>query len=215
MKKLNVVIVLCLILIPTSQVLASVTIVNAKASPSFAGQTFPPLGSYHGDQAYAATMPPWIDVTAYSTIQSITATGLWSHGSVFTGPDGRASVVPVHQEYVDLGIAPVVNSRLNALVGVFLTDAAPVALSAPASLDFTTSFMTSPMLQQEFIIGSSLSNIIVPTGATRLYFGLNDAYEWNNNVGEMAVAVTAVPAPGAILLGSLGAGLVGWLRRRV
>jgi len=81
-----------------------------------------------------------------------------------------------------------------------------VAGSAPAALALGDD-MTHPLLQQTFVIGASLQNIGIPTGATRLFFGLNNGYEWSNNVG--AVDVTVVPAPAAILLGLLGLGVAG------
>jgi hypothetical protein len=221
MKKLIMIVVCGFVLIAVSPVTGGVTTINVsgKACPYFAGQTFPvPTATtgdpfYYGDWFDIGTMPPSIDVSGYSAILSITAVGEWGHPPL-SGPDGYGNYDPTHQEYIDLGISPVLSTPLNALVGVFLTDATPVAFSAPLSLTFGVSDMTSPQLQQLFVIGSNLENITVPVGATRLFFGLNNGYEWTNNVGSVDVTVSPIPAPGAIVLGGIGVGLIGWLRRR-
>lgn len=72
---------------------------------------------------------------------------------------------------------------------MFLTDDPPDPLATPPSLEFGVDDMTTPGLQQEFVIGSKVDSVRVPRGATRLFFGLHDGWEWSNNVGEMTVVV--------------------------
>lgn len=212
MNKLITIIVGALILIAANPAMADMTLnVLGQACPYFAGQTFgsiPPAGEYYFDTDLLdpMTMPPWIDVTGFSGPISITATGEWSHGPTPSGPDGYPGWDPTRAQYINLGISTVTGAPLNALAGVFLGPDVPVAGTAPTPLVYGED-MTSPLLQQTFIIGSNLSGINIPFGATRLFFGLNNGYEWTNNWGS--VDVTVVPVPGAVLLGMLGLSAAG------
>jgi hypothetical protein len=181
----------------------------------FAGQEdlslFVPSGDsdFDADVADAVdTMPVSVDITGFGDMISITAVGIWGHDPGLTSdPDGYNNWDATRAVYTALGISPVLNGRLNMLIGVFLTDDAPSLVDVPDSLVWGTDDMTTPELQQAFVIGSNLSGITVPVGATRLFLGLNNGYEWNNNVGELTVRV--VPVPAAVLLGMLGLGAAG------
>ena len=56
------------------------------------------------------------------------------------------------------------------------------------------------------------------TGGQYVYlysqFGLQNGWQSSDGFEEWGVRTVVIPAPGAILLGSIGVGLVGWLRRR-
>jgi Flp pilus assembly protein TadG len=94
---------------------------------------------------------------------------------------------------------------INAVVGVFLDDQLPTqAGPVPASLDFSTAasrdFQSlSPQLRQPFFIGDgkmddgTTQTFVVPPGATRLYIGTMDGYEWNNNVGKYTTTIHRIP----------------------
>jgi Flp pilus assembly protein TadG len=94
------------------------------------------------------------------------------------------------------------SAPINSLVAVFLDNSTPGSRSTPPDLDFSTdserNFTTlSPMLNQMFFVGDGrndsgqVQNFIVPSGATRLFIGTWDAYEWNNNIGSFNVTVHA------------------------
>ena len=183
--------------------------VPGTACPFFAGQdldelndlyppdpTIPPEpaddhADLHNDTALTAgTMPPHIGVCSGSTL-SITATGIWGHPGE-SGPDGLDWYGDTHDEYVDLGGISRVIAPINTLIAVFLTDDPPDPGATPTSLTLGTDDMTTPQLQQAFAIGSSLEELTVPDGATRLFFGHQDGYEWNNNYGSLEVIVATV-----------------------
>ena len=214
---------------------ALVVTVPGKSTVYFAGQTAGdmPLSAsgydyksnvFHGDGNDSSTLPPSIDVTGFGgTIPGIVASGQWGFGASYQeGPAGGAftqfgtnGVGTSHAEYDDLGIS-LLTAPYNGLAGVFLGGGKPAA-PAPSPLSTLAGHdMTTPALQQSFYIGESLSNITVPSGATRLFFGLHNGHEWNNNVGSLTLQVVPEPASLAVwgVLGGLGLAGVWWRRRR-
>lgn len=84
---------------------------------------------------------------------------------------------------------------IGAIIAVFLNDNASSSGSAPSNLDFNDSTQRdystlSPQLKQVFFVGDGkrsngeVQKIIVPSGATRVFIGMMDAWQWNDNVGN-------------------------------
>ncbi len=92
---------------------------------------------------------------------------------------------------------PNLTAPINSLIGVWI-DENDLALS------------------QSFYIGTG-GDFVVPTGATELFLGSMDGYQWNNNVGQFVVDLTVTrdtPAPEPLTLSLFGAGLAGIAARR-
>lgn len=116
------------------------------------------------------------------------------------------------------GISPI-TAPPNALIGVFLTDQRPDEFArenperirinpADCPTDYTNPATRDwleyrPALQQVFFIGDGLTSrgerqtFVAPPGATRLFLGSLDEWEWNNNDG---VFKTRVYSPEKIVL---------------
>ena len=121
------------------------------------------------------------------------------HGGLWNGPDGGC--LPTGTNILSTGgISGIVDDFEDAvwddnmwLVGVFLTAAEPTV--APPRLDFSSTalghdFATlAPAIGQTFFIGdgktaaSLTQQFTVPTGATRLFLGLADAYGFADEPG--------------------------------
>jgi hypothetical protein len=207
---------------------AGATFVDAKSNIFGYGVGTPaPGGGGGGVLAFTIDLNP-----GTSRSLSITANGeaTWGGGAP-NGPDGGffaaatniASVGPIS------GFAA---PRSGHLVGLFLEAGDPAGLPAPDAILYPdaaslTALSYSPGIRQVFFLGDGvtgtgsgeLQTFLVPDGATRLVFGIADAFGfagaagyYNDNTGGYSVAYTIVPTPGTALL--LGIGLACSTRRR-
>lgn len=118
----------------------------------------------------------------------------------YTG-DGNTADVQSNYKGAENGIADL-KAPMNSVIGVFIGANKPNQGSTPDALDFSTAASRNytslaPELKQPFFIGDGrtssgeVQRIVVPAGATRMYIGTMDAYEWNNNVGGFFVTAHA------------------------
>jgi hypothetical protein len=152
------------------------------------------------------------------------ASGLSPDGGSFTWHDAGAQN----------GISNI-HAPMNSLIGVFLDSTVSLSGEQGTTLNFDTTgqdhlgtnFTTlAPTLNQAFFIGDGLATItkgrttttltqtfVAPTGATRLFLGTMDGYEWSNNSGLFSVTLTPVPEP-ATYAALLGIGTLGFVAVR-
>jgi hypothetical protein len=172
--------------------------VPATASPYLAGMP-PGTPSRMGDSAPQQSPVLVLGTLSHAVAVTFTAVGAVEHTPACPpdckGPNGT-QVVSRHIQGPENGISDIA-APMDSLVGVFLSDELPNRGKAPGTLDFhRRNFSTlSPKLKQVFFIGNgrtasgALRRFLVPPGATRLYLGVMDAYEWNNNSGSFTVTV--------------------------
>jgi hypothetical protein len=184
--------------------------VPATSNPWLAGM---PNGTNAGDGDFAPAQSPkevnCLSVAAGDRL-TFTSGGTISNcpsGCPINGPDGGEVVS--HFRGTQFNIANV-TAPGNSLLGVFLGPGRPDQdPSTPPPLDFSTFSSRnydnlSPMLKQVFFIGDGrrlttagplCQTVTVPPGATRLFLGTMDGFEWNNNIGAFSVTVCKLERP--------------------
>lgn len=129
----------------------------------------------------------------------------WTQGANYTANGDDNGNFPVYDDAASNGTAEhgIADSSmpLNSINAVFLNANLPDNQTPPATTNFSTqaerdytSF--SPKVQQVFYVGNGQTSegiqqqIVVPQGATRLFLGTMDGWEWSNNIGGYNATIT-------------------------
>ena len=186
--------------------------VPAQANPWLAGMTNGT--SARRSDAAPEQSPVSVTVTPIQAGATYTfsVSGLANHGSTlpFSAADGEDLIS--HYLGAENGIADI-TAPFVSLIGVFLGSNQPDQNPAPRPLDFRDPadrdyLALAPELKQPFFIGDGLTTsgavqqVIAPAGATRLFLGIMDQYQWSDNEGAFTVQVTraaSAPPPHLVL----------------
>lgn len=164
-----------------------------------AGPYTDPAGVFHPNGESPAQLTG-MSITPGTALNFDAIAGTGQHGPTQTivGPDGNTAKIQAHKAGAEHGKSSL-KAPIDAVVGVFLDDDVPSG-SPPPDLDFSTESSRdftslSPQLKQVFFIGDgktssgAVQQFTVPQGATRLFIGKMDGYEWNNNLGVSTVTI--------------------------
>jgi hypothetical protein len=114
-------------------------------------------------------------------------------------PNGDTSRIINHLTMAENGLSDII-APVNSLLGVFLGPDQPDQSPPPDTLNFTSPdsrdyASLAPALKQVFYIGDGMTSsggqhqVTVPVGATRLFLGTMDGFEWKNDVGAFSVQI--------------------------
>jgi Flp pilus assembly protein TadG len=174
---------------------------NTSSKPTIA--TFGSSASYYPASSTSASPQPAIGLpltpgTAL-TFDDVSGNANYNLQSPTGTPDGDTTNIMSDIIEGENGMSNI-KAPVDSLIGVFLSDADPSTTAAPADLDFSTdaerNFTSiSPLLKQTFFIGDGRTDagnpqqFVVPPGATRLFIGNMDAYEWSNDIGSFSITI--------------------------
>ena len=193
-----------------SVVVAGTVEVPGKANPWLAGMTNGATGR-RGDSAPEQSPVPVTGMTIEGgATYMFSASGSANHGSTlpFFPPDGEDLIS--HYLGAENGIADI-TAPFVSLIGVFLGPNSPDQDPAPRPLDFRNQadrdyLALAPALKQPFFIGDGVTSsgdpqqVLAPAGATRLFLGIMDQYNWSDNEGSFTVQVARVASSAAVRL---------------
>lgn len=190
--------------------------------------TVPPLAGGGGTLAPSFSLPPGTGrILTFSSVTGL----IWFEAIYQNGPDGGP--LPEGRTDVDSfgGISGMFHpSKVEFLAGVFTDDSEPTDPAPPRRNGLTDSSqieLTDILLNQSFYIGDGLTGtgsgavqgFHIPDSATRLHFGVLDAFNLQGTpsgyadnggqfIAQFSVTAVGVPDPGSmaslLLLGVVG-----------
>jgi len=195
---------------------SSTVVVPGTSNPFLTGYASGDGVTINGWTDYAPFDSP-VFVGAVSGGEKITfgpVTGLVSNGPccALVGPNGTGST----SSGGGTTVGGYSGFPINALVGVFYD---PSAAQGSGTVWGPPETLTPPVNQVFFVGDGSIGTFVVPTGATALYLGTTDGFQWSNNLGAFTVTVTtSVPELSTwamLVAGFAGVGFAAYRRARV